>query len=812
MNDTMTKHAALASDVLRKSCDPESLPFATTAELEPLDAPLGQLRAMEAGELALSMTHPGYNLFVVGPSGYGKHAFVRELLERAAESRETPSDWCYVHDFAQPERPHALRLPAGLGQSLVRDMEKLVDDLRAAIPAAFEGAEYRNRLQAIEAEFKERPERVFRDVQQAAALVQIGLLRLPTGFAFAPLKNGSVISPDEFEKIPEEERSHVQKNMQELEARLQHELRQLPQWAREAREKVRELDREVTQFAVAQAVEELEKRYSELPPVLDYLRGVHADVIEHADAFKQDEEQPASWLADAQNGHRYSRYRVNLLVDNQKLRGAPVVYEDRPSSDRILGRIEHRAQLGNLVSDFTLIKSGALHRANGGYLIIDARQLLSYPNSWDSLKRALFSHEIRIESLAQLLGLSSTASLEPGPIPLDVKVAVVGDRMLYHLLAEHDPEVHELFKVVADFEEDVERGPGTQLLLARQVSGIVQREALRPLDRGAVARVIEHSARSAGNSLKLSTGVRELADLLREADQVTARRGAAVTTAADVQGALDAETKRWGRLKSRVHEAILRGTLLIDTSGESVGQINGLSVIDFGGGRFAAPTRITATARVGDGKLIDIEREVELGGPLHSKGVLILGGYFASRYTRNFPLSLSGALVFEQSYSGVEGDSASLAELCALISTLSKAPISQALAVTGSINQQGKVQPIGAINEKIEGFFDICAARGLNGKQGVVIPAANVEHLMLRADVVEATTRGLFSVHAVETVDEAIEILTGCPAGESDDQGEFPNGSVNQRVLEQLLEFALVAENFAKFVKVEPAEAGAANG
>jgi lon-related putative ATP-dependent protease len=812
MNDTMTAHRPLDSDALRKRCDPESLPFETTAELEPLDAPLGQSRAIEAGELALAMAHSGYNLFVVGPSGYGKHAFVRELLARAAESRETPSDWCYVHDFAQPEKPHALRLPAGLGQSLVRDMEKLVEDLRAAIPAAFEGAEYRNRLQAIEEEFKERPERVFREVQQAAARVQIGLLQLPSGFAFAPLKNGSVIPPDEFEKIPEEERARTQEHMQQLQTRLQHELRQLPQWAREAREKVRDLDREVTRFAVAQAIEELERRYSEFAAVLDYLRSVHGDVIEHAGAFKQDDEQGAHWLAEAENGHRFNRYRVNLLVDNQKLHGAPVVYEDRPSSDRVLGRIEHRAQLGNLVSDFTLIKSGALHRANGGYLIVDARQLLSYPNSWDSLKRALFSREIRIESLGQLLGLSSTASLEPEPIPLDVKVAVVGDRMLYYLLAEHDPEVRELFKVVADFEEDVERSPDTQLLMARQVCGIVQREALRPLDRSAVARVVEHSARSAGNSRKLSTRVRELADLLREADQSAARRGAAVTTGADVQAALEAETKRWNRLKTRVHEAILRGTLLIDTSGENVGQINGLSVVDFGGGRFAAPTRITATARVGDGRLIDIEREVELGGPLHSKGVLILSGYLAARYTRDFPLSLSGALVFEQSYSGVEGDSASLAELCALISTLAKTPISQALAVTGSINQQGKVQPIGAINEKIEGFFDICSARGLNGKHGVVIPLANVENLMLRGDVVEACRRGLFSVYAVETVDEAIEILTGCSAGQADDQGEFPDGTVNERVLRQLLEFALVADNFAKFVKMEPAQAASANG
>ena len=493
---------------------------------------------------------------------------------------------------------------------------------------------------------------------------------------------------------------------------------------------------------------------------------------------------------------------MNVLVDNAESDGAPVVYEDRPSLDRLLGRVEHRAELGALVTDFTMIKAGALHRANGGYLVVDARELLGQPQSWQALKRALYAREIRIESLSQLLGLSSTTTLSPEPIALDAKVVVVGDRYLYHLLLELDPDVGELFKVVADFEEAVDRNADSGLAFARMVATLVRRDGLRHFGRDAVARVIEESARSTGDSRKLSTRVRDLAELMQEADFFASEHNADQVSAEDVQVAVRARDHRRARLRELMHEQILKGTLLIATSGEAVGQLNGLSVLEFGGSRFGVPTRITATARVGDGKVVDIEREVELGGALHSKGVLILSSYFGARYTRHIPLSLSASLVFEQSYYAVEGDSASLAELIALISSLSGVPLRQSIAITGSVNQHGDTQAIGGVNEKIEGFFDVCAARGLTGEHGVVIPISNVPHLMLRPDVVEACRRGEFSVYAVATVDEAVEVLTGRAAGEADDNGDFPEDSVNGLVLEQLVEFAVIAEGFSKFLKM----------
>jgi predicted ATP-dependent protease len=463
-----------------------------------------------------------------------------------------------------------------------------------------------------------------------------------------------------------------------------------------------------------------------------------------------------------------------------------------------------------LISDFTLIRPGSLHRANGGYLIVDLRKILAYPHAWESLKRALFSRELRIESLPQVLGLSTTTTLEPAPIPLDVKVVAIGDRLLHHLLSELDPDVGELFRIVAEFDDRVDRTAEAELGFARHAATIGRARSLKPLDRQALAGVLDHASRLAGDSRKLSTSWRDIETLLVEADHWASDRGADRIEAPDVKRAIEMRVRRRDLVQRRVQESILSGTLLVDTSGEQIGQVNGLSVVEIGGIPFGWPTRITATARVGDGKLVDIEREVELGGALHSKGVLILSSYFAGRYTRQIPLSLTASLVFEQSYGGVEGDSASLAELCALLSSLSQAPVRQSLAVTGSVNQHGQVQAIGAVNDKIEGFFEICRARGLDGKQGVIIPSSNLPHLMLAEEVVQACAAGQFNVWAVDTADDAIEILTGVPAGAVNEEGEFPDDSLNARVLETLLAFAVVAEGFSKFVEVKTGSEAAA--
>jgi len=804
----MTTVEPLPARQLRRTCDPSQFDFETTAELEDLSEIVGQERAVDAILFSIGIRHEGYNLFALGPSGTGKRTTIGQFLDLQASAEPIPPDWCYVNNFEQPHRPRALRLPPGQGVVLRKDMEELIEELRTAIPAAFESEDYRTRKQEAEEEFKEQQEETFGQVQKQAQERDVALIRTPAGLAFAPLREGEVVSPDEFQKLPEEERKRFEEDIAKLQEQLQEALHQVRQWEREAREKVKELNRQVAMFAVGHRIDELHERYAELPDVVDYLDAVRQDVVENVDKFRSPEEAPQIMgvpLPRSLAGPSlFHRYQVNVLVDHSRSEGAPVIYEESPTYNNLIGRIEHLAQMGALVTDFNLIKPGALHRANGGYLILDARQLLLQPYAWDGLKRVLRSREAHIESLGQALSLVSTISLEPEPIPLDVKVVLIGERLLYYLLYQHDPDFGELFKVEADFNEEMARTTENSLLYARLIGTMARGGELRPFDRGAVARVIERSARIAGDAEKLSAHLLSIADLLREADYWAGVAGNGAVTVADVQRAIDAQIRRADRLQERVQEQIQRGTILIDTTGERVGQVNGLSVIALGHFAFGQPSRITARVRLGKGKVIDIEREVELGGPIHSKGVLILSSFLGARYAAERPLSLSASLVFEQSYGGVEGDSASLAELCALLSALAGVPIKQSWALTGSVNQHGAVQPIGGVNEKIEGFFDVCKARGLTGEQGVLIPVFNVQNLMLRHDVVEAVEAGQFHVYAVETVDQGIELLTGIPAGERDGEGNFTEGSINQRVEARLIELAEKQRAFA----VPPEKAG----
>ena len=756
------------------------------------------MRAMDAIRFGTGIRHDGYNLFVLGPSGIGKSSMVRQFLEKKASDEHKPDDWCYINNFAQPHKPQVLRLPSGRGEELRQRMEQLVDYLRSAIPALFEGDEYRAKAGAIQEEFSKRQEQAFKELGDDAEKQQIALLRTPEGFAFAPIRDHEVIPPDEYEKLPEEERQRVETAIAELQERLEKIMRQMPQWRKERHERIKQLDRETTLSVVAHLVDELKESYADLPEVLKYLDLVQQDMVDNADDFRKQEES-ATFGGMTMVAHQsFHRYQVNVLVSNGKKPGAPIVSEDSPTYSNLVGRVEHIAQIGALVTDFTLIKPGALHRANGGYLLLDIRKVLVQPFAWEGLKRALQSREIRIESLGQMYSLVSTVSLEPEPIPLDTKVILFGDRMFYYLLQEYDPEFGELFKVAADFEERIERNADTHQLYARLIATLTRKEELLPFDRGAVARVIEHSARLVEDAERLSTHMRSIVDLLREADYWAREAGRTVVEAADVQCAIDAQIRRQDRLRDRLYEAILRDTLVIDTQGAVTGQINGLSVISLGDFAFAQPTRITATTRLGDGEMVNIEREVKLSGAIHSKGVLILSSFLAARYAKNQPLAFSASLVFEQSYGMVDGDSASLAELCVLLSNLADVPIKQSLAITGSVNQHGQAQAIGAVNEKIEGFFDICKARGLTGEQGVLIPAANIKHLMLRRDVVAAAEAGKFNIYAVENVDQAIALLTGLPAGEADAKGVYPEGSVNRKVAARLAELTEIRKSFAK--------------
>jgi predicted ATP-dependent protease len=787
---------------LRKRCDPAQLPFTTTAELP--DSPLvfGQDRAVAAIQFGIGIRRGGYNLFALGRAGAGKHTVVRPFLEAQAASEPSPRDWCYVHNFEQPHRPQAISLPRRMGVKFRDDIARLVDELRSAITAALETEEYRQHREQIQEEFNRRRDQALEDLRKRAADREVALIRTPLGMALAPIREGQVIDADAFQQLPEKEQGRIRTTIEGFEAELEKILREVPKWHRETHAKLRALKHAATKAAVEALIDDLKKDYESEAEVQTYLTSLEKDVIDNADDFRRPKEggEEVS-LLDALMARTgavppLGRYQVNVLEDHGATPGAPVVYEDKPTFQNLIGRIEHVAQMGTLVTDFTHIKAGALHKANGGYLILDARRVLLEPFAWEGLKRALRARAIRIESLGEALSLVSTVSLDAEPIPLDVKVVLLGDRLLYYLLYEFDPDFRELFKVAVDFESTADRTPASDLAYAGVVATLARKASLRPFSAGGVARVIEHGSRSVGDAAKLWIELDWLTDLLREADYWAGLAGHAAVEGADVQRAIDAQIHRASRPRERLLEEITRGTILIGTEGVAIGQVNGLSVIELGDFAFAQPSRITARVRLGSGTVVDIEREVALGGPIHSKGVLILAGFLAGRYVPDHPLSLSASIVFEQSYGAVEGDSASSAELYALLSALADVPIKQSIAVTGSVNQHGVVQPVGGINEKIEGFFDVCQAKGPSADQAVLIPAANVRHLMLRDDVVKAVEAGTFHVYAVDTIDQGIEVLTGVPAGARDQSGRFPEKSVNGLVEQRLTSFAKQARAF----------------
>ncbi|MEA5096994.1 MAG: ATP-binding protein [Burkholderiaceae bacterium] len=790
----MSTITALLPEQLYRRCDPAILPFNSTAQIDIKPDWLGQERVFEAVKFAVGMRHAGFNLFVMGEPGAGRRGLISRFLTERAHGGNAPDDWCYVNNFDTPSKPVALRLPHGQGSQLRDDLQHLVKELQTAIPAMFEGEEYLSRVDQIDTEFNERQKNAFIDLANDSETQSIALLRTPEGFSFAPEKNGEVMSSDDYEKLSDSEKEDFKNKIAGLQQKLEKLLQQVLEWRKEHRNRLHQLNQEVTIFAVGSLVEDIVARYADQPDVVAYLEAVKKDVIENAHIFRK----PATnFVQQSEELPPLRRYQVNLLVDGTAIDGAPIVAEDNPTFQNLLGRVEHVARFGALITDFVLIRPGALHRANGGYLLLDIHKLLEMPFAWEGLKRALTQQEIRIESIMQMVGMVSTVSLEPQPIPLDVKIVLIGERIYYYLLQAYDPEFAKLFKVAADFEDDIVRTDESQLGYVNLVATLVQQHRLLPFERDAVARIVEFSARDADDAGRLSLHLQRLSDLLREAEYWATSRAAVTVSASDIQQAIDAKFRRSDRIKRRLEDEIIEGTIMIDTDGAKVGQINALSVLETGDYTFGQPTRVTATTRLGDGEVIDIQREVALGGALHSKGVLILSSFLASRYSARQPLSLNASLVFEQTYGHVEGDSASLAELCALLSSLAEIPIRQSLAITGSVNQYGEAQAIGGVNEKIEGFFDLCKARGLNGKQGVLIPAANVRHLMLRADVVEAARQGLFQVYPIEHVDQAVELLTGVPAGQPDAVGNFAPETINQRVRTKLAELLHIRMNTA---------------
>ncbi len=779
--------------------------FESTEDLAPLAEMAGQGRATEALRFGLGIRRKGYNLFALGAAGTGKHSTVFEAIERRARTEPTPPDWCYVQDFEQWHRPRALKLPPGDGHAFRKDVDKFIEELSTAVPAMFRGDEYRMRRGAIEKVFDQGEKKLVEELEAKALEQGIALLRASGGYAFTLLREGEPVPISEMEAASSEEQERYEAGVEVLQEPLAAMLAHIEAIQRETGEKVEALDKSMTAALTTARLERLKQRWAQVPDVLAHLDAIERDVPENIWAFAPDEDEeegddeapeddekpPVIYPGDARPGApARRRYQVNVLVDRTGTVGAPVVYEDLPTYGNLVGRVEHVARMGALVTDFRLVKAGALHRANGGYLVLDVERLLGHPGAWEGLKRALRSGEVRVETLERMLTMATTRSLEPEPIALDVKVALVGERWMYYELEEKDPEFSELFKVAVDFEDEMPRTPENELALARWVATFARRESLRPLAKSAVARVVDRAARIAEHASKLSTRFEDLADLLRESDHHAAEQGLPLVTEDDVLAAHDARVRRLDRLRAVVLDEVRRGALRVEVTGARVGQVNALAVIDLGRFAFAHPNRVTARARVGSGDVIDVERETDLGGAIHSKGVMILSGWLGGRYAREMPLSMHGTVVFEQSYVGVDGDSASSAEAYALLSALANIPVRQSVAVTGAIDQHGRVQAVGGVNEKIEGFFDVCAMRGLTGAEGVVIPSANVGDLMLRDDVVNAVREGRFHVWSVESVDEGIEVLTGLRAGDRDDAGLFPPDSVNGRVEAALMVFA----------------------
>ena len=785
----MSQKKTLKASQLRTFCDAAEFKFTTTKDLPDFQGIVGQDRAVEALSFAVEINKPGYNMYLMGSTGLGKHTLLKRFLDKASAEQTPANDWCYVFNFDEPQKPKAISLPPGHGHKFRDDMRQLVQDLQTAIPNAFESELYHTRQQEVRDSLKEQTHTAFNSLAEEAKQHDILFLRGDEELTFAASKDGKKLSAEEFEKLTTKDKQKFEEVIIVLEERLNNLIRLRTQWQRDSREKITEINREVGMFASAHLIDEVKAKYKEIKAITNYLMDVQEDVINGLYEFR--EQEHADFSFDGGEGfYGFQHYEVNLIVDNINNSGSAVIYEDNPIYQNLLGRVEYISQMGTLVTDYRFIKAGALHKANGGYLIIDAHKLLTQPNSWETLKRVLVAKKINIESLGDTAGLVNTVSLEPEPIPLDVKVILIGSRALYYILEEDDPEFSELFKVEVDFSETIDCSKESLNQYAQVIATLVRKNKLADFERDAVKRVIKYGMRQIEDSTQLSTHMHSMLDLLIESDHWAKKESQTIVRAVDVQLAIDKQIYRADRSRERIYDEIKKGTVLIDVSGEKIASVNGLFVIESGRLEFAQPARITANIRIGDGDIIDIEREVDLGGSIHSKGILILSSYLGSRYATNKPLSLSASLVFEQSYGPVDGDSASVGELCTLLSAISNIAVKQSLAITGSVDQHGNVQVIGGINEKIEGFYDICKQKGLTGEQGVIMPAVNIPHLILRDDVVDAIENNQFSLYPINTVDEAISLLTGIPAGERNADGEYPKETINFKIEQRLLELA----------------------
>ncbi len=782
----------LSSKELKYHCRIKKPKFKTTDAVPPLEGLLGQERAVKAMEFGLRVKRPGYNIFMTGLTGTGKTSYARSLVQQVAAEETTPDDWCYVYNFKSPEQPLALNLPPGRGAAFCREMEELVEDLKQAIPKAFDSEDYERQKRVHMKQYQESRSALLDELNRAAKGQGFTLRRTSSGFITIPLVEGEPVGEEEYDKFTLEEKETLERKSADLQIKAMEIIRRIQKVEKGIKDQLKQLDQRVGLMAIGYLFNDLSDKYDQFESVRNYLQAVQEDVLANLGDFRLDEEEQSPvlpWLKRPGPEQAALRYRVNLVVDHSETKGVPVVYEANPSYYNLLGRVEYENRLGMVITDFNMIKAGAFHRANGGYLILQARDLLSNLQSWEVLKRSLKSKEISIENLGEHVGLIAMSSLRPAPIPLSIRVILIGNPYLYHLLYQYDEDFQKLFKIKADFEAEMDRTPDNLAKLAGFISSCCSREGLKHFDRSAFCRVVEYSCRLAEHQKKLTTRFNEIVELMYEADAWSSLEGSTLVTGEHVSRAMREKVLRSNKIEQKIKEAIETGQILIEVEGEKTGQVNGLSLLDLGDYQFGRPSRITATTYLGKKGIINIERESQLSGRIHDKGVLILSGYLGEHYGRQEPVNLSASLCFEQSYSGVEGDSASAAELMALLSSISGLPLKQGLAVTGSVNQNGEIQPVGGINPKIEGFYAACKLSGLTGEQGVIIPSRNRQNLMLADEVIEAVARKRFHIYAIDHIEQGLELLTGMTAGESDPEGNFPAGSVNYLVARQFKQF-----------------------
>ena len=778
----------IPSESLRVRFDVGRLPFKSTEELSPLDEVIGQQRAVRAMDFGLHIQDRGYNVYVSGSPGTGKSTVVKMMVGRVAETEPTPDDWCYAHHFQDPDRPKALRLPAGKGRELQRDIDRLIASLKEEFPKVFQSKEYEDQRRQLEENFTKARDSLTGELEAQAK--ERGFLVSSTrlGIVVVPLYRGKPMEADQMEALEPEVRTEIQRKEKALHEHIHTFVQQVRALREEINRKIEELNRRVAHYTSAHLFEQIGVKYRDLPKVVEHIRAMEQDVLERFKDFLPESEPQPPFAGLESDAARTSmiRYQVNVIIDNSALHGAPLVEEANPTYNNLIGRIEKKSRFGTLYTDFTLIKAGSILQANGGYLVVNALDVLRNPFSWEALKRAIKNQCVKIEDIGELYGVPTFAGIKPEPIPVSLRVIVIGNPFLYALLYAYDEDFGKIFKVKVDFDVQQPRTEESALSYAQFIARLCRDEQLLHFDASGVAAVLEQAIRWTAHQRKLSLQFSQVADLVREASFWARRDGCALVSAEHVRTAIREKLYRSNLVEEYIRELIAEGTLMVDVAGGIVGQVNGLSVHDLGDFAFGRPSRITARIYLGQEGIVDIEREAKLSGKTHSKGVMILSGYLGGRYAERTPLSLSATLCFEQSYGEVEGDSASTAELAALLSGLSSIPVRQGLAVTGSVNQRGELQAIGGVNEKIEGFYDVCKAVGLTGDQGVVIPRHNIKHLMLREDVVEAVDAGRFHVYAVSTVDEAMELLTGVPAGEPQPDGAYPDGTVNAAVLARL--------------------------